>query len=1544
MTADRSPASLSSFAPGGESNPSYIFFDVHSTSVTSQEVAVAHEPLRLEAFNLLEGDTITVEQIVHIDGESIASPFMPWRGPVTLTSARSSVILDTAGYYRFTFASTGESAPGDFTLIGFPFTMTHELIWSVLAPLIPGLVEQLERVLAGLELKISPYPNNIIVRLPDGLYAERTFVEGGSGIDVTGFGSFADPYVVSLKNRIEAVLGADTTTVDMVVTETDPALGPVVVTISANVKLSSRQGNMVFPDDDGIFVSRTFVSRGFGTEVTGTGTPGDPYVVSAPCCAQDGDIIGFLCIAPSIADPGTPGGFDSAPLRRPDAILPATGVTFADIQGTVYLSLRDLRQNGGSGGPWLVDFSTVVCTALLYEGLQPRAVTVNAVGNTVQLIGPNEMATMAFTLVPLAYDLTQNGWASLRINAGSYVTVTQLNGPSSRKFYVPAGSEGFVGCGDFLYPQGGYSDSWNILVNANATFPRCTIAYAPSDDVPGDIILGGGNTQLTDFDLNAQELTAVRVAARLVNFIEDDGLTVNAPYAVNFDNVVASGFFQQTTGGVVDRTRLVADIFGPTSGLPGGPSSMTFIAVEVVPDAVNYDESAAGYGGVFFAPGSFALIQNAAGVVSPIYLPAGANGAAPEGTYLAPQGAYEDTFYITPSGTPPPSTLPVIFELFIVPSSLDPSTPVTWPDIGPGTINTTPDDVTYGYLEIAPRNIAGGRPPYTVDFSNVLVSGYIRDVASGLDVGSAIASFYGGANPSSSPIRDGIQAGQNVVLRVDPIFTQGYTFLPTKDYGIVMRVQGYVVIRDSGIGAEQRTAFHFLPQGKSEGALVNSDLTLVANPSPGNFYVESYSYRGFVASETPITATICLSPSVSQPLNGSSGNLNITLTALETQYPARGEVSLRVTASNVFSDVSTQFTAVIGNDDGQEPFFVTLQNETSPGVLTNRAVAVVREDSSVVGGSFSGSNPGIFFGAKLDALTGANAYDVTQVGVATIGVRANSYIEFNDGLRTEKLYIPGGNEFTTSCNGAPGQFADQFAITPYAAPPIPPVTAKLGITPSTGIPQSGNTQLISPVNGPTTPTNSGTQALKALGVQISDIAGGVGPYTVDFSNVTARAISSILANVLAPIAQLCTDPAAPPLGTVTLSSTQLCEYERITIQNDGFMLCEDSSGIQPTILIRWQSLGVVGVPLVTQYQVFCTAAGAGAVEPIGDPLLGSSALGVWLDIPYAFPTNPPNQLASPTWGADWQTAPFSIFNLQFRQKNTTTVLATPAIRLNQPGSGGCTSGSPGGGTPGSGPRPPGNNPLPQFDVVPFNTLLDGTDSLVALATANNIFTGVVAGPITRTYQMVIRPCATWSDSLAVDLGIELAGFVTITDSVGRSAVLWVPNAIEGNVGITQITANPNGAYSDYYRYVGTQYQMTRPPQASAPPTKFGSIYIAGDGTVQGAPIYHDPVNLQLGRWFPTGGAPANYSVRVTFLYGQTESGHTSAFNTWITLGASQFLKYSAEDDQQREPLGCKVEVRNLVGEITTWNFLAVVPSRSYTGPTISYTTIPDPVP
>jgi hypothetical protein len=418
----------------------------------------------------------------------------------------------------------------------------------------------------------------------------------------------------------------------------------------------------------------------------------------------------------------------------------------------------------------------------------------------------------------------------------------------------------------------------------------------------------------------------------------------------------------------------------------------------------------------------------------------------------------------------------------------------------------------------------------------------------------------------------------------------------------------------------------------------------------------------------------------------------------------------------------------------------------------------------------------------------------------------------------------------------------------------------------------------------------------------------------------------------------------------------LCEYESVTIQNDGFVRVEDTAGTLPVLYLRWHSLGVQGTPLTDQFEVFCTVTGAGVLNPT-DPIAGSSPLGTWLGIPYDYPIVPPNQSVDPTWIADWLSGGFTVLNLQFRLKNTTNVLASPAVRLNQAGVGTCAGvGGPGGDTggppntdvpPPQNPDRPPNEPVlfrnePFFTLAPRNLLLDGSDSLVTLVPANDLLTSPTGGSVERTYQLALRPCAVWSDSMAVDLGIELSGFVVIRDSLNRAHTLWVPNAAEGNVGLTQIKASPNGGYSDYFRYQDPRYNLVRPPEVASPPTKIGRLMLFGDGTVQGSRIYHDPVDTQLGRWLPPGAILTNYSVRVTLMFGQTEGGNTDPLGVWSRPAANGFLEFSAEDDQQRRPAFFKVEVRNLAGDIATWYCMTVVPSVIYTGPTITYAPVSQP--
>jgi hypothetical protein len=1431
MSTDRSPASLTAHAPSGEFDPANILFDANSVDAVSKVIIVLHEPVRVEVFGLLPGQSVIVEQVIHKeDGTILAAPFSPYDGPLTLSGQRTSVLLEFAGYYRFRAVNV---APGLFTLVAFPFSMSHEFVWTALGPLIPSLVEQLQRVLQGLELKISRVSDNILVKKPDGLYVPKTFVIEGRGIDVSGAGSASDPYVVALENQLQSIIGAETPTIRVVVTQTDPALGPVTATISAVSKVSSREGNLLSADADGLYASRTYLTRGFGTEVEGSGAPGDPYVVSAPCCAKDGEIIGFVCVGPSLADPGVPGGIDSAPTQRQDVVLANPGAQISDIEGSIYITLRDLKQNGGTGGPWLADFSNVRVSAMLYEGLQPRAATVQRRGSVTQIVDSKSVISLEFMLRAGAYDLTKSGWAALRVEAGSYITVTELNGANTRRFYIPYGGEGYVGCGDFKTPQIGYTDSWAILAEASATRPTATIAIAPSTDVPGDIITGGTETQFNDIALETMALRQLRLAVRASNFRESDGVTLDGPYAINFDNVSMNGFFQQTTGGVVDRTANVSRIQGPTNNIPAGPTGMTFTALAISPDAQNYDSNADGFGGGYIAPGSFVLVQNKKGIVTPVFVPSGANGVAAQGSYLAPQGPYEDTFFIRAATTAPPSTEPLDFNLIVAPSTLDASTLTEWTDYF-GTANSTPADVTFGFLRLRAATITGGRPPYTVDYSNVEFQGAIRLVSTGAVVGTVGATYAGGLGSSSSAVRTGVQPSDDVYLRLDPLLLPSHVFNNQNDYGVTFKMRGFIIVKDSGLGADRKQRIYYVPAGKNDGNLIPPDTQLGVDPSPGNFYSESYSYRGYIPPVAPIVGRVCISPTVAVPLNGVVGQTNVAIPFGATVFPPEGEPELRIYINSLVGPSGTQFSAELINTDGGEPFVVGLSNNVN-GVVTQREALVQRVDSSATSGSFSGSATDVYFAAKLVAGTGANKYDLTKNGDAFIGIRPNTFIRVVNGGTVVNLPVPGGTELTAACNGAPGPFTDAFTIVGSDNAPNPNVSAKLAIAPSLGAPISGAVELTSPVVGPTT-GGTGAEAMKPLSLVVQDIVGGTPPYTVDFSGVSARVVSSVAYNVDSPLLVVCNNNGTPggggggstPLPPATqadivIQSTEFCGRNRFGVKRDGTFYAENKDSYFENVVFpqqtgKWhKDAGVPFIALEGKYEVKATIQ-SGAIDT-GSPLsaTGSSAVDTWLRIPYDFPTLPPNQSVNPSWRAATGTKELTI-GLEFRAVGSTLVLGTATMRLNLDPAVNCSLDSggsnPGGGTgtgdgtvPGDTDPPlAGDNRPPNEPVrfAPYAITPVGDDNLLEFEPQNNVITGVT-GTATRVFRPRVRTCATWSDSAVVDISLELSGFVLITDSNARSFTLWVPSATEGLVGITQEMADPGGFYADAYRYKSPNY-------------------------------------------------------------------------------------------------------------------------------------------
>jgi len=109
----------------GQQNYSYnTLFDVHSTSVHSHPFKVDNNFFRIQAFNLSGNETVTLEQITNVgQTNQVISPYAPVSGPVTLTTSRTSYIVERPGDYRLTLSGGGL---GTVVVVGFQFAMENE--------------------------------------------------------------------------------------------------------------------------------------------------------------------------------------------------------------------------------------------------------------------------------------------------------------------------------------------------------------------------------------------------------------------------------------------------------------------------------------------------------------------------------------------------------------------------------------------------------------------------------------------------------------------------------------------------------------------------------------------------------------------------------------------------------------------------------------------------------------------------------------------------------------------------------------------------------------------------------------------------------------------------------------------------------------------------------------------------------------------------------------------------------------------------------------------------------------------------------------------------------------------------------------------------------------------------------------------------------------------------------------------------------------------------------------------------------------------------
>jgi len=148
----------------GQQNYSYnTLFDVHSTSVHSHPFKVDNNFFRVQAFNLSGSETVTLEQITNAgQSNQIIAPYAPVSGPVTLTTSRTSYIVERPGDYRLTLSGGGL---GTVVVVGFQFAMENEASQDI--------ADALYAVLTSI---ITPNPCTIGAAIPEDTTANNNVV------------------------------------------------------------------------------------------------------------------------------------------------------------------------------------------------------------------------------------------------------------------------------------------------------------------------------------------------------------------------------------------------------------------------------------------------------------------------------------------------------------------------------------------------------------------------------------------------------------------------------------------------------------------------------------------------------------------------------------------------------------------------------------------------------------------------------------------------------------------------------------------------------------------------------------------------------------------------------------------------------------------------------------------------------------------------------------------------------------------------------------------------------------------------------------------------------------------------------------------------------------------------------------------------------------------------------------------------------------------------------------------------------------------------
>lgn len=253
-----------------------------------------------------------------------------------------------------------------------------------------------------------------------------------------------------------------------------------------------------------------------------------------------------------------------------------------------------VTMSGISGGlaPYSVDFSNVVFTGTCLEGATNRLVGITETSNVVGgvLTGGSATCTATLDVDTAAYDITQNGTASIGVAAGSYVEVTDST-PLTVAFYLPITPDDPESeyCDSLLVDLGDtYLDSWTLTGTTGGGGPQDPFGVGPGGGLylsptvgnPYEYFPGWIDNQI-DYDVNNYPINRCTTANQNLMYRVPVAAVIRnitggvPPYTVDFSGLLFVFEYDQIVYWPTCTTMLNTPVAVTTTytGYTGGPSN-----------------------------------------------------------------------------------------------------------------------------------------------------------------------------------------------------------------------------------------------------------------------------------------------------------------------------------------------------------------------------------------------------------------------------------------------------------------------------------------------------------------------------------------------------------------------------------------------------------------------------------------------------------------------------------------------------------------------------------------------------------------------------------------------------------------------------------------------------------------------------------------------------------------------------------------------------------------------------------------------------------